>query len=77
MAEFDNGIPPVGTDVTNESISAILLTKEVYVEDVEEKQISSILLEKTEFIDDTEIRQINSILMSKEPTNRILYCSFL
>lgn len=74
MADFDNGLPPKGTDITANEINSVLIGKsEVTKSDV--FNVSSVVLE-TEDVADLLPNQITSVLIGKE-ASRYSLCMFL
>lgn len=45
MADFDNGLPPVGTDVTDNSVSSVNISSSD-AEQTDEKRIGSVNISK-------------------------------
>lgn len=74
MADFDNGLPPQGTNVSDSEINSVLIaSSEVTKSDT--FNVSSVLLE-TEDVTYSLPSQIASVLIGKEASDYSL-CMFL
>lgn len=75
MADFDNGLPPQGTDISGSGISSVLIDKT----DVEEgvaNAISAVLLDKEE-AQEGEVWSVSNILIDKQDAEYRNRCLFL
>lgn len=68
MADFDNGLPPKETDVTDKSINGIFVSK-TDVAKSEISKISAVMVGKSE-IESSDINKIRAILISTEPAGK-------
>lgn len=68
MAEFDNGLPPEGIDISDKKISAVLIDK-AEAEEADAHKISAVLINKSE-PEEAESYKISAVLIGKEPAGR-------
>lgn len=64
MADFDNGLPPVGTDITDNAVSSVNISSSE-AEQADEKRISSVNISSSE-AEQTDEKRIGSVNISKE-----------
>ncbi|GAB6007482.1 hypothetical protein [Dysgonomonas reticulitermitis] len=64
MADFDNGLPPQGTDMSGSEISSVLIDKTDVGEGVA-NSISAVLLDKEE-VQEGEVWSVSNILIDKQ-----------
>ena len=64
MADFDNGLPPHGTDITESEISAVLIDK-AKVEVGGVYSINAVIMEK-EGAQEGEVWSVSAILIDKQ-----------
>ena len=62
MADFDNGLPPQGKDVSKSEINAVLINKEEVGDDA--YRISSVLMNKVE-VEESATFSISRIVLDK------------
>lgn len=75
MADFDNGLPPQGIDVSANEVNAVLITKsEVTEADV--FKVSSVVLEKKD-VTDSPLYQITGAFLDKQEAEYHNRCMFL
>ncbi|MDR1089578.1 MAG: hypothetical protein LBL79_00755 [Prevotella sp.] len=64
MADFDNGLPPQGTDVSANGINSVLICKsEVSADDA--FNVSSVVMEKKD-VTDSPLSRIAGVLLEQE-----------
>lgn len=75
MADYDNGLPPQGTDVSANEISSVLIAKSD-ISAGDEFSVSSVVLEKKDATD-SPLSQITGVLLESEDVERRNRCMFL
>jgi hypothetical protein len=77
MADFDNGLPPEGTDVTDNRVSSVNVSSSD-VGDTDIRDISGVTVSSSD-VDAIDIRDINGVMVSmeKSPNNNMLFIYYL
>ncbi|MBK5721838.1 hypothetical protein JGH11_13240 [Dysgonomonas sp. Marseille-P4677] len=69
MADFENGLPPEGVDVSNMKINAVLIGKSEVSGNADAYKVSAVLIDKSE-VQKQQVNQISAVLIDKEPAGR-------
>lgn len=75
MADFDNGLPPQGTDISGSEVSSVLIDK-AGVEEGVANSISAVLLDK-EQAQEGEVWSVSNIFIDKQDADYHNRCMFL
>ncbi len=67
MADFDNGLPPKGVDVSDKKIATIVIDKDVS-DDNEIENIKALLIDASEAETKVDNYNIETVLVDKSPS---------